>query len=171
MNRRHFLACACVAGFTVYPLPGLKAYAHREKLTTTNLFWNQSTKKLEISHIFHIHHAELAMEKMALVGKADLTSLEHQARLALYAEDHFALGRSEDDELTITTVGAEKIGQNIYVYQETDLPKPPNKLLIYCDFLRSEFGDQINLVDLNVNGSISSARLAGREYQKILIAK
>jgi len=148
-----------------------RAYAHREKITTTNIKWNNDTQTLDITHIFHIHHAESALEKIGVIPKNNLRDLRNQARLAIYVEDNFSLSDDTGNAIVLATLGAEASGKNAYVYQEAKAVSKPTTLKVNCSLLRPPIAEQINHIDLDLDGIISSIRLTGRQTQKNLVAK
>lgn len=168
MLRRHVIAGLFAAPVLAGSVP---AFAHREKLTSTNIKWNIFNQTLEINHIFHIHHAEQALNELGIIAKPDLRSLSNQARLALYVEEQFSLENADGDTLALSMIGAEANGTNMHVYQEASLSNPPNRLLVTCGFLRPVVPSQINEIHLDIDGKIASMRLSGRQTQKLLIAK
>lgn len=168
MKRRTFISA-------ITALPALtwadKALAHRELLTTTEIEWSNSSQTLDITHIFHIHHAEKTLQEMGVIPDRDLQNLKNQARLAIYTEDNFSLKTASGAELKLSSIGAETDGANVYVYQECPTPKPPESLLVSCAFLRPAIASQINEIHLNIHNRISTIRMSGRQTQKLLIAK
>ena len=168
MQRRLLLA-----GLFSLPVLGVAspAFAHREKLTSTQIDWNNSAQSLDITHIFHIHHAEEALVDLGVITDKNLLELRNQARLALYVEESFTLQIPGGDALALETIGAEAANGNVYVYQQCPIEKAPAELLVTCGFLRPAIPEQINEVHLNIDNRISSMRLSGRQTRKLLIAK
>ncbi len=168
MNRRDI-----IFGFSALPVLGwaTPVLAHRERLTTTEIKWNQALQAVEIMHVFHTHHTETALKKLGVIVGGDLQILANQARLAVYAEENFSLKNQDGVALPIQTIGAEADGESINVYQECRLPESPPALMVKCSFLRPGVASQINEVHLNIHNRISSIRLSGRQTQKLLIAK
>lgn len=168
LQRRLFIA----GGLALPVLAGShSALAHREKLTSSVIRWSNEQQTLEINHIFHIHHAEVALANIGIIGKPDLLNMSNQARLALYVEDNFSLSKDNGETLNLTTLGAEADSGKLYVYQEVAYLNAPTSLQVTCSFLRPPIADQINEIHLDVNNKISSMRLSGRQTQKLLIAK
>lgn len=168
VQRRGFIAGLLAVPAFASPIP---AFAHREKLTTTELRWNNSRQSLDITHNFHIHHAESALAKMGILPQGNLLDIRNQARLAVYVEDSFSLNSAQGDKLNVQTIGAESDGSVVYVFQQCLMDVPPSELRVSCSFLRPQITEQINEVHLNINNRISSMRLSGRQTQKLLIAK
>ena len=167
-NRRNLLAGLISLPFVSLASP---ARAHRELLTVTEMNWNKSTQTLDITHVFHIHHAEQALAHMGVLPNDDLRDMRNQARLAVYVEEHFALKDADDKALMINTIGAEAGVADVYVFQECRLDKAPAELWVKCDLMRPEIQNQINEVHLIKDKRVASMRLSGRQIQKKLIAK
>lgn len=168
LQRRFFIAGALALPVLAGARPAL---AHREKLTSSVISWRESRQTLEINHIFHIHHAEVALANIGIIDKPDLLNMSNQARLALYVEDSFSLSKDNGETLNLTTLGAEADSGKLHVYQEVAYFNAPTSLRVTCSFLRPPIADQINEIHLDVNNKVSSTRLSGRQTQKLLIAK
>jgi len=168
MKRRSVLSCLLSLPVLGVATP---AFAHREKLTSTQIQWNKAAQTFDITHIFHIHHTEQALKDMGVISDANLLELRNQARLAIYVEESFSLQIPNGDKLDLKTIGAEAAKGNVYVYQQCTIENPPSELWVDCEFLRPAVSEQINEVHLNINDRISSMRLSGRQSRKLLIAK
>lgn len=138
------------------------AFAHREPQTRTSVVWDGTTKTLDVTHTFHIHHAEQALARAGIIEKADLNSLKEQARLALYTEKNFSLSEN-GNSLDLELIGAESDGRDVFVYQQVALPAAPESLDVSCNLLRKHIRGQINHVDVNLAGRIHSLRFAGSD--------
>jgi len=167
MITRRLFTSAVTIGATAWAFP---ASAHREKLTTTQMMWKKSSQSIEITHFFHIHHAETALAKIGAIPSANLLDLKNQAHLALYVEDNFSLFDRSNEKLSISTIGADSDGSSVFVYQEASL-SDPDDLQVACSFLRPAIPGQINQINLDINGKVLSVRLSGRDTRKNLIAK
>ena len=90
------------------------ALAHRqpEVETIVETVTLDGRDQLQITHRFHAHDA-LKLLTRAGVERPDLSDPEHQARLALYAREHFELSGDEESRM----IGVETIGDQVYVYQ------------------------------------------------------
>ncbi|MGB0908533.1 MAG: DUF6702 family protein, partial [Maricaulaceae bacterium] len=94
------------------------AYAHRERTTLTDIYWDSVDQMLYVTHSFHIHEAEQLLHKAGILGKADLYSLRSRAEIALYAQDNFSIKSQNDERFDLSILGAENSGRNCYVYQQ-----------------------------------------------------
>ena len=91
---------------------------------------------------------------------ASLDTLEGRARFALYVESRFTVATIDDSgglgtPLALDLIGAELDGQDILVYQEFT-GDFPNTVAIRNDVLRDVFPEQVNHVNIAVNGEVRS---------------
>ena len=135
------------------------ALAHREKQTTTLVEW--TGESLAITHTFHRHDAEIALAQAGMIDRPEIDSLRSRALVAIHVEETFGI-----EGVAIETLGAETVGNRIYVYQEAALPALPEALTIRAAMLRNLWRDQINNVDVKVEREIKSLRFAGDEGAK-----
>ena len=154
MTRRAFLCGAACAA--LLPAPAL---AHREKTTTTRVEW--TGKGFAVTHTIHRHDAETALARAGLIDRPDIDSLKSRAHIALHVEETFRL-----EGLPLTTLGAETEGNRIYIYQEAPLDALPATLSVDARILRSLYADQVNAVDVVVDGEVTSLRFADGDGAK-----
>lgn len=89
------------------------------------------------------------MDNLPLLSVANDEGL---ARIALYVENHFSI-LGEQGPLDIELIGAELIGNYIFIYQEWIEPLSPN-IFIKNDILREIYPLQINQVNIISEGNI-----------------
>lgn len=132
----------------------LVAEAHRAPGSLSTIEYNDATGNTEIVHRLHSHDAELGVGTM--IERADLSvlTLEGRALIALYVEERFRI-ESGPEPVRLSLVGAELAGDYLLVYQEWAgrLPAP---IRLRNDILRDAFPEQINQVNLEVDGVIRS---------------
>ena len=163
MTRRATLGrAAALCAATSLSLP---AYAHRQRLSVSEVEWNPTTKVLGVTHRFHLHDAEKALAAEGLISKPDLHNLRSQAKLALYVESQFGL-KSGDNDIELSVLGAQVEGNNIYIFQEAILEQRPEALTVRCEILRSVFPDQRNHVNLRLYTPVKTLTFSGRERIK-----
>lgn len=153
---------SCVLSTALYA----NAFAHKQRLSLTRIDWNESDKTLDVTHSFHIHEAENTLYGAGLIRYPDLTKLKTRARLALYTSEHFSLSLDGSKTLSLDIIGAEIDGQSVYVYQQVPLEAPPKRLIVSNSIFRALARDQINNVDVNINGEIKSLQFKGNDGPK-----
>lgn len=149
-NRRALL----VGALGVAALAG-PALAHRQRAVLTTIAWRkgptptapQALGRFDVVHRLHGHDAEVAL-RLAGGGNQPLDALEAQARVALYVEGRFGIGRSPTAPYPLTTLGAETAAREVFVYQEAVLADPPTLLAVRNVIMTEAFADQINQVNI-----------------------
>ena len=137
------------------------AWAHRAPGSLTTIEWNETSGCTEIIHRLHSHDAELGVASILGVSKFSIIDTEARAQAALYVESRFHI-EQENLELTLELVGAELVGQYLFVYQE--LPKRLDaKIRVRNDILRDVYAEQINQVNINDGGVVRTLTFAGDE--------
>lgn len=142
------------------------AFAHKQRLSLTRIDWNERSKTLDIIHSFHVHEAENTLYDSGVIRYPDLTKLKPRARLALYTSERFSLSQNGSAVLKLDIIGAEIDGQSVYVYQQIALNEPPKRLIVSNTIFRELVKDQINNVDVNIDGEIKSLQFKGNDGPK-----
>jgi hypothetical protein len=154
---------AATLGAGLLPLP---AFAHRQKLTFTEISYNDSAHLLEVSHRIHLDDAEDAMAITGITDAPDLTSLRARALFALYVEAQFSI-KITDASIALELLGAQIEGHYIYVYQQAEmLTAPAGPLLIKCEILRALFSDQSNHVNIALGDSVKTLTFSRNDGSK-----
>lgn len=118
------LACLLLFLLSSPPFP---AQADRQPFVSSTVSWNDRTTRLEVVHRLHSHDARLALDRLPSGRRLSLESLEGRARLALQAETGFSLRRAEQ-RLPLTLLGAELLGDTLFIYQESEPMQVPGEL-------------------------------------------
>ena len=139
----------------------VSAFAHREPGILTTIEWNNSIERTEIIHRIHTHDAELGVAMVDNLPLLSVGNTEGMARIALYVENHFSI-LSEESSLDIELVGAELIGDYIFVYQEWRNPLSTN-IFIKNEILREIYPLQINQVNIISEGNIRTLTFTEKE--------
>jgi|TARA_B110001454_G_scaffold33812_1_gene33167 hypothetical protein len=139
----------------------VSAFAHREPGILTTIEWNNSIERTEIIHRIHTHDAELGVAMVDNLPLLSVGNTEGMARIALYVENHFSI-LSEEGSLDIELVGAELIGDYIFVYQEWIDPLSTN-IFIKNEILREIYPLQINQVNIISEGNIRTLTFTEKE--------
>jgi hypothetical protein len=141
---------------------------HRAKTGLTTIERNAVSGQIEIVHSLHWHDAELGLAESTGDSQLSLTTIEAQARLALYVEDRFELADAETAiALPLSLVGAEVSGDYALVYQELDTPLP-TALAIRHDVLRDVFPEHVNQVNLLLDSDVRTLVFAGDDAWKTI---
>lgn len=144
------------------------ALAHRlpEGLTTIEL--NENTGNIEIVHHLHAHDVEVVLSEIRKDAQWSLDTLEAQAQLALYVEEHFQIiDRSNGKPVKLKLIGAELDKDEILVFQETEGPLP-SSLSMRHDALRGTIPEQVNTVNILIDSQIRTLVFAKKDTWKDL---
>jgi len=158
------------AVFVLTLLMSCSLAAHQQKEAYTTILFNQRAETLEIHHRFYLHDAEHALKE----STGESLDLSHDAasqqRFADYLVSHFKLKVDELD-LRLEVVGFETEGKYFWVYQETSLPVEIDSLHVAMSALQEVWASQINHINVERNGRVSSARLSADDgLKKIILA-
>ena len=145
------LMCLLMLGTTV----SFNSLAHRQHFSWTDISFNNSSNQIQIVHRVHAHDAIQLLE-FDEETSIDLTNATIQAKFALYIAGQFQL-ELEDHSASIELIGVELEGNYIFVYQETSLHKPPKKLRVHSTIFQNLFSDQLNIVNLNLDGQTTQS--------------
>ncbi len=143
--------------------------AHRLITTDTRVDIDTETGKIEVIHSFHVHDTETTLLKASIIDGPDLLSLRSRAQLALYTEQHFSL-KNGQTPIELKILGAELDKRNILVFQEGQLKKELEYLLVEASMMRELVVNQINNVDIAIDGKITSVQFRGRDLSKKVLA-
>ncbi len=128
--------------------------AHRTPEGLTTIEQNPNTGTIEITHRFHLHDAEEAMQVILSDGNLTLESLEGRAKLALHVEATFQIVDGESETpVSLHLIGAQIEGGNVLVFQEYTNELPPF-LKITHDALRDAFPQQANTLNVKLDSRI-----------------
>ena len=135
------------------------AEAHRMPGSLSTIKKNPHTGGIEVIHRLHNHDAELGIITILKDRSISLEQLVGRAHLALYVEERFRLATIDDGTvaapLELELIGAELDGEFILVYQELT-GELPARIAVRDDILRDVFPDQVNHVNIVVDGSVHS---------------
>lgn len=142
-------------------LLALPLAAHQQKEAVTRILFNDRTGNIEVMHRFLLHDAEHATRE--LFGKsADLLgSSADQARFAAYVHERFLLLDQDGERIPLVAVGQEVEGRFLWVYAEAPIPPAITGLTLSQEALRELWPDQVNLVNVERDGSVKSALFDG----------
>jgi len=146
------------------------SFADRQPGSLSTIKTNPNSGTIEIIHRLHTHDAELGI--IAAVGDRSLTldKLVGRAQLALYVEERFLVATIKDEgigvPLEIELIGAEMDGEFVLIYQEYR-GELPNQFAVRNDILRDVFPEQINQVNIAVDGEVRSLIFRGDDDWRI----
>ncbi len=143
----------CAAALLLAPL----AQADRQPLGLTTIKRSPTSGAVEIIHRLHNLDAELGLNVVLGERVVSLDTLEGRARFALYVESRFTVATTDGGAvgapLALELIGAELDGQYILVYQEFT-GDFPGSVAIRNDVLRDVFPEQVNQVNIAVDGDV-----------------
>lgn len=130
---------------------------HRQHVASAHVSWSPNTGMLEIIHRLHGHDVEQALIMHGAPGNINLVDVPTQARAALYVEQRFSLAQAGGEAVVLETVGAEFLGDDIYIYQEAPLASAPTQLCASHTALFDIWVDQTNTVVIDFDRSVAGA--------------
>lgn len=143
------------------------AVAHQQKEAYSTILFNERANTLEVQHRFYLHDAEHSL-KESTGESIDLTlDTESQQRFSDYLLSHFSL-KIEGSDLKLGIVGFETEGKYFWVYQETVLPLDVTSLKVAMSALQEVWPSQINHINVEYDGRVSSARLGSKDGLKTI---
>lgn len=179
MIRRHPIKTAVLLT-AVYTLPSVlpsavltmlpsvlstTAQAHQQKAAITRVVFNERTGTLEVMHRFYLHDAEHAVRQL-IDGDADIIGNEQtRVQFAAYVQQQFSLNSPSGEALVLSPVGHEIDGNFFWVYQERTLPADVTELQVIHNALREVWPDQINTVNFERGGSVTTLTFQGSDEQ------
>lgn len=138
-------------------LPASPLGAHQQKEAITRVLFNPRTGHIEVMHRFLLHDAEHAVRKL-FGGKADvLGSAEDRNRFERYVHSRFSMQDPDGAVISLAPVGNEIDGRFLWVYAEAPIPEGLTALTLSHDALRDVWSEQVNLVNVERDGTVRSA--------------
>lgn len=143
------LLAACLA----LALP-IAALAHNVYTTFTSIEWNDSDKSVELILQLHAHELEAHLsldlgERLTFLNEEDFPKLEKAVGPLVQRMIALELDGTYTD---FNYLGMEMQGQTVFVYMETDWPKPPQSIKYMNALFLDELPDQTNAVMAKVDG-------------------
>ncbi len=144
--------------------------AHQQKEAYITLLFNQNTNNLEISHRFLVHDAEHVFARLFVGAELTLSGdllgdPASQLAFSKYVESEFSIADADQLVLEPISVGYEVEGKYFWVYQEMPIPDT-QEILIKHRALQAFWANQINHVNVEKDGKVSSVRLQKRDGHK-----
>ena len=135
--------------------------AHQQKEAITRVLFNPRTGNIEVMHRFILHDAEHATRE--LFGKsADLLGdPADRERFSSYVHGRFYLIDQDGERIPLEPVGQEIEGRFLWVYAEAPIPPTVTGLAVSQESLRDLWPEQVNLVNVERDGTVRSALFDG----------
>ena len=135
--------------------------AHQQKEAITRVLFNPRTNNIEVMHRFLLHDVEHAVKALR-EGPADiLGSQADRDFFASYVQQRFSIADQDGRVLPLTPVGNEIEGRFLWVYSETPIPQTLSALKVQHGVLRDIWPEQLNLVNVEYNGTVKSVSFTG----------
>lgn len=136
-------------------------YAHQQKIAYTTVLFNPNTSNIEVMHRFNLHDAEHAVKQ--IFGKdADILALKStRETFSQYVANNFSVLSAPDKIEPLEKIGYEVDGKYIWIYQETPISNNISSLTITHNVLRDVWPRQVNRVNIEVNGSVTTLVFSG----------
>jgi hypothetical protein len=142
-----------------------QAWAHQQKESITRVLFNPRTGNIEVMHRFLLHDVEHAVKELR-GGDADiLGSKDDREFFSAYVNQRFAITDQDGLVLPLSPVGHEIEGRFLWVYAETAIPEDITSLTLRHDALRDIWPEQLNLVNVELNGDVKSAAFMGGDRE------
>ncbi|MFC4656462.1 DUF6702 family protein [Rheinheimera marina] len=163
-----------------FSLLSLSSQAHQLNAAVTTVLFNPRSGQLEIMHKFFVHDAEHALRHLHKEagaaqqhGSVDLLQNEqNRAEFADYVATEFELQWLYADgskAVSLTLVGAEVDGNNLWVYQEASPDNTAIGLKVRQNSLQQFWAKQVNLVNIERDGQVRSLQFRkGQSWQQLL---
>ncbi|WP_337880617.1 DUF6702 family protein [Rheinheimera sp.] len=164
----------------VFSLLPLASQAHQLNAAVTTVLFNPRSGQLEIMHKFFVHDAEHALRHLRKEagaahqhGAVDLLQNEqNRMQFADYVTTEFELQwlfAEGTKPVSLTLLGAEVDGNNLWVYQEASPDTSAIGLKIRQNSLHQFWAKQVNLVNVEKDGKVRSLEFRkGQSWQQLL---
>ena len=166
LNRRRALLGA--AGIVICA-SSTSVWAHRLTTTTTQIEINSETGEIDVIHDFHVHDTGIALAGEGILDSPNLAALKERAQLALYTEKSFTLYQN-GSSIPLEIIGAELVRGSVLVYQQGKIDLPVGGLSVRAEMMRKFVPDQINNVDVVIDGKVTSLQFRGSDDLKKVLA-
>lgn len=157
MLTNRLIAMAAVCAFLLSACAGQPAQAHRVHEVVTTLTWSAGDQRLYVTHVLHEEDAvdALIMRAAEPLGDGDAAMLAAAEQLTA----DFAL-RHRDAPIALTTLGGERDGGSVFLYQEAVASAPPDLLQVRAGMLMDLWPQQTNrvVVDFSVYAPMQPER-------------
>lgn len=138
------------------------ALSHTLQQTTSELVWRPNTGLLEITHALHLDDV---LQLVSDLGHPDgEMTIELQAKLMLYLERRFSVVHKQQS-LVLQPIGAQMLGDFIWLYQEVQLASPPEQLQVQISLLQEYHSQQSHLLNLVIGDHVRSLNLSEQSPQ------
>ena len=146
------------------------AAAHQQKAAITSVEHNPRTGLIEVVHTIPLHDAEHALRHQGKKG-ADITGdIESRREFARYAAERFSISAG-DEELALTLLGTEIVGNSLLVYQEGPSPGVGAELTIRSQVLTDIWLRQTNSVNVGRGTSPETLVFRGGDRAKTAVLR
>lgn len=139
--------------FFIGALFGTPAFAHRAHAGLTEIAISKTNQDMEITHRLYAHDLEPRLFYKVMSGWEETP--DGIVKVGEYCDAKFNI-TVNGKRLRLNYVGAEPDGEFIYVYFTAPRPKSGDVLEVYDTLLQDAFDDQVNLVNLTLNGQTQS---------------
>ncbi len=163
ISRRLFTRFALAAAALSTAVP---AYAHRQKISYTDIEWLADSSEIGVTHRIHMHDAVKALVKQGKLDSPTLTDLRSQAILALHLKTQFALYGQDEKRIGLDVLGAEIQGSDIFIFMTGKVDGTPKGLSIFCEILHATYASQRNHVTVNLQGEIHTVTFQAKDPVK-----
>lgn len=147
------------------------AFAHKQKIATTEILINDRSGFIEVSHRFVLHDAEDAI--IAQTGQAGDLIANEDDRMAFadYVAETFGLQTFGFAPRHLTLLGAEVAEGNLFVYQEMPIGAYPGIMLITHQTMMDIWPQQTNAVIIKQGPKVRTVTFRRNDPQQLILFK
>lgn len=149
-NPWRFCLCLILLSFALLPK---SVEAHQAHAGITEISWNNNTGEVEITHRLYAHDLEPRLFQTPLSGWGN--TLEGIEKVGRYSHAKFMM-IVDGEPVPLSYVGAEPEGEFIYIYFTAPEIENGKTIVVRDSLLMDAFDDQINLVNVTLNGQTHS---------------
>lgn len=150
----------------VLAVSGLKlTHAHPQKAAITTIEKNERSGRIEIVHRFSQHDAEHAAHLFGARAESIISSDKAQKAYANYVLSTFEIYDPSGKEIKLEQVGYEFEGGYFWIYQETNISELTDELTVRYSALFDVFSDQINTVNIELDGEVKTLTFSKHSQQ------
>ncbi len=142
-------------------LLALPAAAHQQKESITRVLLNPRTGNIEVMHRFLLHDAEHACRELFGESADLLNNQADRDRFENYVHQRFFMLDQDGAVIPLNPVGNELENRYLWVYAEAPIPEGLSALTLSHEALRDLWPEQVNLVNVERDGTVRSALFNG----------
>ena len=145
----------------------LAAQAHRFHAGLTDIAFNQKTGSIEVIHTYMAHDIEALLANL-YQRQFDLSQPDDEAVLRKYVDKQFYVLAENKARLPLRWVGMTIDAERVVIYQELENTPLAKASLLHHAVLSDFLPDQVNTVNVNRAGAISTLIFDSKQVEQRL---